>query len=80
MVGDAAGEMVVAAEAEGAAPARELVQTVVVEGKEWVRWGDGFGGGNCAATWCATGGGGGGDCGRSDATPMAEPPGEFCIG
>ena len=54
--GDAAGEAVVAAEAEGAATTRELVEAVEVEGMERMGGGDGLGGSDGAAGAGAAGG------------------------
>ena len=80
VVGDAAGEFVVAAEAQGAAAAGELVVAVAAEEEEAVGGEERLGGVDGAAVGgAAEVGGCGGEGGRWDAKEVADVEGEFGV-
>ena len=80
VVGNEAGEVIVAAVAEGAGAAGDLVVAVTVGGVEGMGGVDGFGSGDGAAFRAAAEGGGRGDGGGGDAEAVADEEGEFSIG
>ena len=80
VVGGASGELVVAAEAEGAGTAGELVQAEGVKWVEGVAGVDWFGGGDRAASGGAAKGGCGRDGGGRDAEAVADEENELDVG
>ena len=78
--GGTTGEVVVAAEAEGAGSAGELVEAVEVKGVKGVIRGEGFAGIDSAAFASASEGGSGVDGGRRDAQAVADEEDELGVG